>query len=247
MARTTGYEPLGVPKPFGPDIWYVDGPHIRFYGLPFSTRMTLVRLPSGGLWVHSPIRPDEDLLARVAELGPVTHLVAPNAIHYAFMGEWQARFPGARSWLAPGVRERATAHGIVLGPAEELRDGPAQAEAWEGALKAHLVTGSRALQEMVFYHAASRCVILTDFIENFEPAKQPWLFGLLVRLFGIATPDGRMPPDMRATFARGTLARNVEAILAWAPEKAILAHGAPYERDATARIARAFRMTVPSG
>ncbi|MBY5974297.1 DUF4336 domain-containing protein [Ferrimonas balearica] len=237
MSRTTGYEPLNVPKPFGPEIWIVDGPHIRFYGLPFSTRMTLVRLPSGGLWVHSPIKPDERLLARVKELGPVAHLVAPNAIHYAYLGDWQARFPEAQAWVAPGVRARAIAHKVELGPAEELSAGAG----WEGMIDSYLVRGSKVLQEAVFFHAPSRTVVLTDFIENFEPGKLPWLFGRLVRLLGMTTPDGRMPPDMYATFDKAELRRSVEAILAWAPERAVLAHGAPYDARASARIRRVFR------
>lgn len=236
MNRATGYEPLGVPKPFGPEIWIVDGPHIRFYGLPFSTRMTLVRLASGGLWVHSPIKPDEALLARVEALGPVAHLVAPNAIHYAYLGDWQARFPEARAWVAPGVRARAKAHKVELGPAEDLAPGTT----WEGVIDSHLVRGSKVLQEAVFFHAPSRTVVLTDFIENFEPRHLPWLFGRLVRLAGISVPDGRMPPDMYATFDKALLRQSVEAILAWAPARAVLAHGAPYEADASARIRRVF-------
>lgn len=236
MTRRTGYEPLGVPKPFGPDLWIVDGAHIRFYGMPFSTRMTLVRLPSGGIWVHSPIRPDEDLLARVEALGPVRHLVAPNAIHYAFLGDWQRRYPQARAWVAPGVRARAATHRVALGPAEEL----GATAAWEDVLEGRLVTGSRVLQEMVFHHVPSRTVVLTDFIENFDPAHLPVWMRPLVRLAGIVRPDGRMPPDMQATFDRAALRRSVEAILAWAPERAVLAHGACYEAEAAARIRRVF-------
>ena len=56
------YDPLGVLKPVAENIWIVDGPEIRFrYALlriPFPTRMTVVRLPDGGLWLHSPTPAD---------------------------------------------------------------------------------------------------------------------------------------------------------------------------------------------
>ena len=107
MTQTTGYEPLFTLKPVAPDIWLVDGPIIRFYGMPFPTRMVVVRLKDGGLWLHSPIDPDEDLLSALAELGPVRHLIAPNWIHYAYLPAWQRLFPDAQTWAAPGVRERA--------------------------------------------------------------------------------------------------------------------------------------------
>ena len=48
----TGYEPLNTLKPVGKDLWLIDGPAIRFYGMPFSTRATVIRLADGGLWVH---------------------------------------------------------------------------------------------------------------------------------------------------------------------------------------------------
>ena len=71
---TTGYEPLNTLKTIGPDIWIADGPHISFYGLPFPTRMTVVRLADGGLWIHSPIKPDDKLIAQINKIGPVRHL-----------------------------------------------------------------------------------------------------------------------------------------------------------------------------
>jgi hypothetical protein len=40
---------------FGPDIWIADGPTVPFYALPYPTRMVLVRLGEGGLFVWSPI------------------------------------------------------------------------------------------------------------------------------------------------------------------------------------------------
>jgi hypothetical protein len=60
------YEPLNVPKAIAPGVWLVDGPEIWFgyfagLKLPFPTRMTIVRLPDGGLWLHSPTKPTDAL------------------------------------------------------------------------------------------------------------------------------------------------------------------------------------------
>ena len=33
------------------DIWIAEGPSVPFFGVPYPTRMTLVRLSDGGLWV----------------------------------------------------------------------------------------------------------------------------------------------------------------------------------------------------
>ncbi len=53
----TGYEPLQTLKPVGPHIWLADGPLMRFYGLPFPTRMVVVRLADCGLFTHPPMAP----------------------------------------------------------------------------------------------------------------------------------------------------------------------------------------------
>ena len=116
----TGYEPLNVPKLLAEDIWLVDGPHIGFYGLPFSTRATIVRLENGDLWVHSPIRLTAGLVDEVRRLGQVRYLVAPNWIHYAYLSEWQAEFEGTMTWAAPGVVKRAADRGMELHVDHEL-------------------------------------------------------------------------------------------------------------------------------
>ena len=73
---------MSVLTEFGPDIWTVEGETVRMLGLvPFTTRMSVVRLSSGELWVHSPVDPTPERLEAVRELGPVTHIVAPNKIH----------------------------------------------------------------------------------------------------------------------------------------------------------------------
>lgn len=234
----TGYEPLDVLKPVAPDIWIVDGPAIRFYHLPFSTRATVIRLADGGLWVHSPIRLSETLQSALADLGPVRHLVAPNWIHYAFVAEWQQAYPEAVSWAAPGVAERAASRGMEI-TFDHLLDDTAP-PAWAGQIEQTIVKGSPIHREAVFFHGASRTLILTDLIENFEPSKLPWWMRPLVRLAGISHPRGRIPPDMRATFDKVALGGSVRQMLDWGPERIILAHGAWFRSGARAELRRAF-------
>lgn len=238
MTGATGYEPLNTLKPVAPDLWVIDGPAIRFYGLPFSTRATVVRLENGDLWVHSPTLMTEPLRAELAALGPVRHLVAPNWIHYAHVAAWQAAFPDATSWAAPGVRDRAASHGMRIRFDHDL--GAEAEPPWQGQIDQMIVEGSRLHREAVFFHRASRTLILTDLIENFEPPKLRWWMRPLVRLAGIAHPNGHMPPDMRASFDKAQLAASVRRMLDWNPERVILAHGAWYRDSGAAELRRAF-------
>lgn len=239
------YEPVDVPVEAAPGLWIVDGPLIWMdmgLGLkvPFTTRMTIVRLQDGSLWLHSPIRATPELCARVAALGRVAHLVSSNFIHYAGIPGWAAAFPEARAWAAPGVKERAQKHGFEVHFDDELRDeAPA---AWAGEIDQHIFAGSSVMREVVFFHRESRTLVLTDLIENFEPDRvaQPWR--LLLRAAGAADPDGKAPIDMRATFSDHAAARSSrDRLLAWDPVRVVLAHGRWYTHDGTAELRRAFR------
>lgn len=236
------YDPLETLKPFADQVWIADGPEIGLSALgltfPFPTRMTVVRLPSGDLWLHSPIA-RSDLLARsIADLGHVRHLIAPNTLHYWYLTAWRDRFPEARTYGAPGLAGRAK---IPLVLDETL--GDRAPDAWEGAFDQCVARGG-VLTEVDFLHRASRTLIITDLIENFEPqrVRNPllrWLIGMA----GAADPDGKAPIDMRLSFLghRRELRRSAERMLAWAPERIILSHGRCYEANGSAELRRAFR------
>lgn len=137
------YEPLNALKAVAPDIWVVDGPEIRMdyfgVGLPFPTRMTIIRLPDDSLWIHSPTEPTPELFAAVAGLGPIMYLIAPNSIHYWWTPDWYARFPEARVSVAPGTSRRAERAKRSLPPHSLLT---AQADpAWTGVIDQMLAPG----------------------------------------------------------------------------------------------------------
>ncbi len=64
------------------DVWIVDGPAIRF-GMPwpifpFPTRMTVVRLGSGHLFIHSPTPLTEALKQDIERVGEVRFIIGPS-------------------------------------------------------------------------------------------------------------------------------------------------------------------------
>ncbi|PID66663.1 MAG: DUF4336 domain-containing protein, partial [Gammaproteobacteria bacterium] len=58
-----------------------------------------------------------------------------------------------------------------------------------------------------------------------------------------ADPDGKTPLDFRMTFwgNKAQARQSYAEILAWQPEKIILAHGRCYTENAMAELQRAFR------
>ncbi len=101
------YQPVDVPKPVAEGVWIVDGAPIRpAPGLILPVRMTVVRLASGELWLHSPVRHSPGLARALAELGPVRHLVAPNIAHWSFVAGWRRHQPDATFWAVPELGRR---------------------------------------------------------------------------------------------------------------------------------------------
>jgi hypothetical protein len=245
------YAPLHTLKPFGPEIWIADGGVIRMAylpgtSLPFTTRMVVVRLSDGGLWLWSPVEPDPALRAEIDALGPVAHIVSPNAIHYAHIPAWAAAYPAARVWASPSVRRRAKSQGIAVGFTDDLADAPPPA--WAADIDQTIFAGSRLLKEVVFFHRESRTLILADLIENFEPARiRGRLLTALMRLGGVVDPHGSTPVDLRLTFLgrKARARKSLRRLLAWAPDRLVMAHGRPYETGAMAELRRAFRWLGP--
>ncbi|HET6545697.1 MAG TPA: DUF4336 domain-containing protein [Rhodanobacteraceae bacterium] len=237
------YPPINTPKSVAENLWIVDGPVIRF-GLPwprmpFPTRMTLLRLADDALFVHSPTPLVPDLRAEIESLGRPRWIIGPNRIHYWWIPEWHAVFPDADVYLAPRIREQAGVR-IALDCLALDRDS---GYPWDADIATLRVSGS-FMTEVEFFHRASRSLILTDLIENFEPRKlDSYAMRWLTRLGGVQDPHGGMPRDMRLTFAKYKPAMRaaVETMIAWNPERIILAHGRWYETAAVRELRRAFR------
>ena len=243
MFNLDPYTPINVLKPVADELWIVDGPVIGmtwlWTSLPFSTRMTVVRLGDGGLWIHSPTEMTPLLKAEIDVLGPVRFLVAPNRIHYWWLRDWQIAYPQARSFAPPGVAENARKRGAAF---DYILDDAPVAE-WRDEI-GHVVVSGQFMAEADFFHKASRTLVLTDLIENFEAEKlHGRLWRLICRLGGVLDPHGSMPRDMRATFMghKGELKKAVETMIGWKPERIIVAHGRCYERAAEEELRRAFR------
>ena len=221
-------------------IWLVNGPLIHFgpplLKFPFPTRMTLVRLSGGELFVHSPTELSPPLREQIEDLGTPRWIVAPSRIHNWWIPQWHSAFPNAEIYVAPRV-------GTQAGARIDFRCTPLDRDSglpWSGEVDTLLVAG-RYLTEAEFFHRPSRTLILTDIIENFEPSKLNWPRRLLARLGGVLAPNGSMPRDMRLIFSRHALRDAVEQMLAWNPERVIIAHGRWFDRDGAHELRRAFR------
>lgn len=222
--------------PFGPEIWVAEGPVVPFLTFPYPTRMAVIRLRGGDLFLWSPIALEKGLAVEINALGRVAHLISPNLLHHLYLGDWKRAYPAARLYASPGLarRRRDLVFDAVLGGSPEPD--------WAGDIDQTAMEGSFVMTEIVFFHRLSRTALFADLIENFPRGWFRGWRGWLARLDGIVQPDYGAPRELRASFRNRKAARQALArILAWAPDKVVIAHGEMAQRDGPAFIRRGFR------
>ncbi len=221
---------------FGEKLWTLDGDNVRMFGvLPFTTRMTVARLNSGGVWVHSPVQPTPERCAAVNELGPVEHLVAPNKIHSLGIEPWRALYPSATVWASPAFTER---HPNIA--VDTLLTNNVEAP-WSDEIDHCAVEGHAVLDEVVFLHKSSGTLIITDLIQKHEAAGETWVWRGVKHAAGILGKDGGVPLDIKLSVRdKAALRLSVDRILGWDFDNLVVAHGHCLHGGAKEAVRQAF-------
>lgn len=220
---------------FGPSLYSVDGPTVPFFGFPYPTRMALARLSSGGVWAWSPVALTQQLADAVEALGAVRYIVSPNKIHHLFLQEWIDRWPDARVYAPPGLARRKPA---IRFDAELANDPDPE---WAADIDQVIFGGSFVMDEVAFFHRASRTALIADLIQRHDESTLSGWKGWLMRLDGLAGERGSTPREWRATFLRRGPARAArEKVLSWNPERLLIAHGECAQSGANEIIRRAL-------
>lgn len=228
--------PLLMLEEFGPFIYMADGPTVSFAGFPYPTRMAVVRLSDGNVWVWSPIALTEQLADQVQAIGPVRYLVSPNKLHYLFLREWADRWPDAHLYAPPGLARKRP----ELRFHAELEDEPNPS--WAIDIDQTIFRGSFAMHEVSFFHGASRTAIIGDLIQRFSKTTVSGWRGVVMQLGGLVGPHGSTPPDWRASFLRRGPARAARSkVLGWNAERLLIAHGECARSGAAEIVAAALK------
>lgn len=227
---------MGALTPLGEGLFVLDGPPARDMGMPFTTRMSVVRLRDGSLWVSSPVPLPFDVLSELASLGPIRYIVSATPRHFWRLNRWHTLFPDAELWSSPITpftlkRGDLPLTGVL---------GDLVPAAWSHDLD-HVVLGGRMLAESVFFHRSSATLLIEDVIQIHEPLPGHPLSNTVFRLDGVAAPAGGVSRDIRLAFRpRGVERAAVQRILDWPVETVVLAHGPVITRDARRFLENAF-------
>jgi len=182
-------------------MWAAERP-FTWNGIDVGGKMGVVRLSDGALWVHSPVELDAPLKAALAQLGEVKHIVSPNFEHVKFAAQWKREYPAATLYGCPGITaakpdipydveipinaDKACAP--CTGNCFTCTESPPE---WLGEIQLAFFdcernpfVGGAFFNEVVFLHAPSRVLMVTDLFWNYPGGEEIpvgtklWKFGM---------------------------------------------------------------------
>ncbi len=216
---------------FADSLWTAATP-IRFAGMSIPHVMTVVRLADGRLLLHSPCAPASALVDEIAQLGSVAYIVAPNWFHDLYLRECRQTYPDAAIWGPPALR-RQFGPEIIDNVLDETARPP-----WLDELYTFAVPGLLTFDESIFFHAASKTLIVADLFTNLSAGPDAPSFTRL--MYGLGGVEGRLTqlPYLRwfGFTVRQSLRKAAQQILEWAPDRLIVGHGTPIATGAAAPL-----------
>jgi len=222
------------PRQLDDGLWIVERQLRLPPALLLPVRMTVLRLQTGTLLLHSPVKLDLVIEEWLRKLGAVAAVVAPNSFHYMFVEAYLTMFPTARFFAAPDLPERVPS----LPAATVLEDR--SPELWAGEIEQVVFGPIRQFTEVVFFHRPTAALILTDLAFNFTDFtstanRVAWRFSGVPPRFGPSR-------SARLTLLRDkiTAGSYLRRICAWPFRRILVTHGAVVETNAQEEFRRAF-------
>jgi len=184
-----------IKRPLGPNIFALEQ-NLALGPLETPLRCVVVRLDDGTLWVHAPLAPTEEFFELVescagasGNAAAVAHVVAPTYAleHKVFVKDALKRWPNARLWTSPGqfsfpfsVSEQLVFGKKVSGIFKDSDKYDTQVP-WTHELEYETLAAGTfnigytptTLYETVFFHKASKTLILTDSLARISKSIPP--------------------------------------------------------------------------
>ncbi len=212
------------------NLWVKHYP-LSVLGTDHGRTMTLIRLLSGKLIVHSmaPFTPSD--VAQIRALGEPAWLVEAMMLHDTYARQGHETFPGVPFLGPEGFGE------IVKFPTLPLQPVPAE---WAGEVEVIELRGAPRLKEHLFVHRSSRTLIVADLIFNFRADERGWN-----RFFHRHIAGFKRYPGMSRIFRvcisdRSSFRDSLEQALAADFDRIIVGHGGVIETDGKGLLRQAL-------
>lgn len=211
--------------PLADDLWLLRYP-LKLLGADLRRNVTVIRLSSGDLIIHSTAPFSAEDVAAISALGRPSWLVDSMLHHDTFAEEGRRAFPGL-PYLAPP--------GFAAPDTEAILPVPI---AWGEEVRALEIHGMPGFREHVFLHAASRTLIVADLAFNFDTHEPLWTELLLTAAVGSAHHPGISRPFKLAIRDEAAFRDSMDQLMAWDFDRVVVGHGDVIETGGREKIAR---------
>ncbi|KAJ7138424.1 hypothetical protein C8R43DRAFT_1019030 [Mycena crocata] len=216
------------------DVWTFSRPFALFGWIHIGGRSTAIRLASGGVWVlaSTPLSPETK--AKLDELGPVEYIVAVNAVHNLFLGEFKQAYPAAKL-IAPAATIKRLAEDTLKFDGIWGKDPADTKYGFEDDIQACYFPGHKN-KDVAFFHRASATLIEADLLVNL-PGTEQYSKSDSAGRFPFYGPLGKPYGWIQNKFASAqvtdpiSMSRDVKTVAEWDFSRIIPCHGDVIETD----------------
>jgi glyoxylase-like metal-dependent hydrolase (beta-lactamase superfamily II) len=210
--------------PHGPINFIDDGIFVvegRWKRSAFERKMTVFRLGSGEVAVHSAIAMDEAGMTALEAIGQPSWILVPNSLHSSDASWYGERYPSARV-LVPAAKRTKLFEKVRRIDGSLDDDWP---EALRGELAIVPLHGTR-IGEVAIVHLPSRTLVLTDAVFNYRSKDLPLVARMIMRA---NRAYGRFGPSRIFTSFviddRDAFLGSIDALLEHDFDRVIMSHG----------------------
>lgn len=188
---------------------------LRVLGAQLGRTVTIVRLRSGELIIHStaPFAPED--VKQIHALGKPSWLMDVTLMHDTCACTGRAAFPDLPYFVPEGFPGKDA-------PLQSLRNPPAT---WANEFEILPVEGMPRVQEYLCYHRPSRTLIVGDLVFNFGPGATPWTRFFFLKLGGVKQFPGISRLYRMSIRDREAFRSSMNRILEWDFDRVIAGHG----------------------
>jgi len=218
-------------------LWHAQQ-RLTFGPISLTTRMTVIRLRDGSLWVHSPITPTHKIVGELQRIGVVRYVVAPNRGHHLYFLAFLDACPSAEGFIAEGL-------GVKRPDLARFPETPREAP-WGREIPGFFVEGLPILNETAWFHTETGTLILTDLLFCFS-VKNRGLTALVSKLLGVRGKLGMSRTMKFMVKDRLALKKSVAPLLSLPIQRVIVAHDQIIDEEPVAKLAQAFSWLGEAG
>jgi hypothetical protein len=177
---------------YGKNIYAAERPFV-WNSIDVGGRSIIIKLSDNTLFVHSPVDITPDLTSQLNSLGKVGHVVSPNYEHLKYARLWQDKYPTAKRYACPGLSERMTDADWYCELGKPSSPGKQPSSVGTSAstsavmkdfeiihidCEVNPLTSKPFFNEILFYHKASKSLLVTDLFWNYPSSDLPNYVGV---------------------------------------------------------------------